>query len=130
MNLKQLFLAIACTALLASCSANSQGDNNQSESLIGKANPTIENGIMTPEILHSFGRIGQVQVSPTNEQLLYHVTYVDIEQNKTNTELFTMNVDGTDKTQLTHTNQHISNAQWIDGGNKIAFLKNYEGANQ
>ena len=123
-------MAIACTALFAPCSSNAQGNNNKSESLIGKASPTIQNGIMTPEVLHSFGRIGNVQVSPTNKQLLYQVTYVDIEQNKTNTELFTMKADGSDKTQLTHTNDHISNAQWIDGGNKIAFLKNYEGANQ
>ena len=119
-------MAIACTALMASCNDESKGDSTHLDSIIGKASPTIENGIMTPEVLHSFGRIGDVQVSPNNEELLYHVTYVDIEKNKTNTEIFKMNVDGSEKKQLTFTNDHESSAQWIDGGNKIAFLKNHE----
>ncbi|NLZ95831.1 MAG: peptidase S9, partial [Bacteroidales bacterium] len=124
-------MALTCTALMASCSGGEQqGDTSHSDSIIGKASPTIESGIMTPEVLHSFGRIGDVQVSPNNKELLYHVTYVDIEQNKTNTNIFKMNVDGTEKSQLTFTNDHEGGAQWIDDGNKIAFLNNHEGSRQ
>ena len=123
-------MAVTCTALIASCDSGKQGDSTHLGPIIGKANPTIENGIMTPEVLHSFGRIGDVQVSPNNEKLLYHVTFVDIEENKTNTEIFKMNVDGSEKKQLTFTNDHEGSTQWIDGGNKIAFLSNHEGARQ
>ena len=123
-------MAIICTALLSSCNSDKQGDSGNLGSIIGKASPTIENGIMTPEVLHSFGRIGNVEVSPNNEELLYHVTFVDIEENKTNTEIFKMKVDGSDKKQLTFTNNHEGSAQWIDGGKKIAFLSNKEGSNQ
>ena len=115
-------MALSCTALMVSCGGEQQQDASHSKSIIGKVNPTIENGIMTPEVLHSFGRIGDVQVSPNNQELLYHVTYVDIEQNKTNTDIFKMNVDGSNKTQLTSTNHHEGSAQWIDDGNKIAFI--------
>ena len=76
-------MAITCTALLASCDGGKQGDSTHLGPIIGKASPTIENGIMTPEVLHSFGRIGDVQVSPNNKELLYHVNFVDIEENKT-----------------------------------------------
>ena len=123
-------MATACTALLASCGGGTPGDTSNQGTIIGKASPTIENGIMTPETLHSFGKIGAVEVSPNNEELLYHVTYVDIEANKGNTEIFKMNVDGSEKKQLTFTNEGESSAQWIDGGSKIAFLRNHEGSRQ
>ena len=123
-------MATACTALLASCGGGTPGDTSNQGTIIGKASSTIENGIMTPETLHSFGKIGAVEVSPNNEELLYHVSYVDIEANKSNTEIFKMNVDGSEKQQLTFTNEGESSAQWIDGGNKIAFLRNHEGSRQ
>ena len=112
-------MAIACTAILTSSAIKAQTTSIQ-EHIIGKASPTIQNGIMTPELLHSFGKIGAVQVSPNKKELLYHVSYVDIEANKSNTEIFKMNVDGSKKTQLTFTNESEGSAQWIDGGNKIS----------
>ena len=120
-----LFMAFIITALMTSCNGGQDVENKHNQNMgeiIGKATPEIENGIMTPEVLHSFGRISNVQVSPNKEDVLYQVTYVDIEQNKTNTELFKMNVDGTEKRQLTFTNDSESNAQWIEGGEKVAFL--------
>ena len=122
-------MAIACTAILTSSAIKAQTTSIQ-EHIIGKASPTIQNGIMTPELLHSFGKIGAVQVSPNKKELLYHVSYVDIEANKSNTEIFKRNVDGSKKTQLTFTNESEGSAQWIDGGNKIAFLKTNEGSRQ
>ena len=122
-------MATACTAILTSSAIKAQTTSIQ-EHIIGKASPTIQNGIMTPELLHSFGKIGAVQVSPNKKELLYHVSYVDIEANKSNTEIFKMNVDGSKKTQLTFTNESEGSAQWIDGGNKIAFLKTNEGSRQ
>lgn len=131
MKIKTFFMAIASAGLLLSC--NNENQKKSSDNLgdpIGKANPKIENGLMTPEILHSFGRIGSVEVSPDKSQILYQVTYVGIKQNKTNPELFVMNSDGSNKKQLTVTNARESNPQWISDGKKIAFLSNESGSSQ
>ncbi len=125
MKLKSFFMIIATAGLLLSC-------NNEQKpgEVIGKSNVKAENGLMTPEILYSFGRIGSVEVSPDKSKILYQVTYVDIKQNKTNPELFVMNADGSDKKQLTVTNARESNPQWISGGEKIAFLSDESGTSQ
>ncbi|WP_101688546.1 S9 family peptidase [Dysgonomonas massiliensis] len=98
--------------------------------LIGKSSIKIENGIMTPEALYSFGRLSDVQISPDKSRILYGVTYVSVEQNKTNRELFTMNVDGSDKVQITQTPKSENNAIWFNEGKKIAFLSSENGSSQ
>ncbi|MDR2086442.1 MAG: S9 family peptidase, partial [Dysgonamonadaceae bacterium] len=54
--------------------------------------------------------------------VLYGVSYTDIALNKRNRELFTVQIDGTNKKQITQTPKSESEAQWIKNGSKIAFL--------
>ena len=119
-------------ALMSSCTTNTQKSDKkfEMEEIIGKSSPKIENGIMTPEVLYSFGRVGEVQVSPDKSHIVYEVTYVSIPQNKMNTELFVMKADGSEKKQLTHSNSRENNPCWLNGGNKIAFLSDKEGTPQ
>ena len=98
--------------------------------IIGKHQPKIENGIMTPEVLWSFGRVGNVQISPDGSKILYSVSYYSIPENKGNSELFTMNVDGTDKKQITKTATRETAAKWINKGELIAFLSSESGSMQ
>lgn len=132
MKIKSFFMVMAMAGLLLSCNSEqkSDADSKNLGEAIGKSKVQVENGIMTPEILHSFGRIGSVEVSPDKSKILYQVTYVDIKQNKTNPELFVMNTDGSNKKQLTVTNARESNPQWISGGKRIAFLSNESGTSQ
>lgn len=127
-------MAILLSGLLSCNQATKGPDKNKNDKelsdIIGKATPTIENGLMTPEVLYSFGRVGNVMVSPDKSHLLYPVTYVSISRNKTNAELFIMKSDGSEKKQLTVTNTQESNPQWIEGGKKIAFLSNETGTSQ
>lgn len=139
MKRKSLFMAIIITGSLLACNEASQapasketgkkGGKELTET-IGRAHPEIENGIITPEVLYSFGRIGSVEVSPDKSHILYQVTYVSIPQNKTNSELFIMKSDGSNKKQLTITSTQESNPQWIADGKKIAFLSNETGSSQ
>ncbi|MDD3512041.1 MAG: S9 family peptidase [Fermentimonas sp.] len=126
-------MAILIGGSLLSCNTTpgeSETGRKEKSEIIGKANPKIENGVMTPEVLHGFGRVGSFEVSPDKSSILYQVTYVSIPQNKTNPELFIMKSDGSEKKQLTITNTSESNPQWINGGKKIAFLGNETGTSQ
>ncbi|MGI6073248.1 MAG: S9 family peptidase [Fermentimonas sp.] len=127
-------MTIIVGATLTGCSEGQNKDINKKDisTAIGKASPTITDGILTPEVLYSFGRVGSVAVSPDKSRILYQVTYVSIDQNKTNSELFIMNSDGSDKKQLTITVAHESNPEWvkIEGNEKIAFLSDEDGSSQ
>ena len=124
-------MAIALSAGMLACgSGQDKAKETGDAPLIGKSEIKIADGIMTPEILYSFGRVSDVQVSPDDKKVLYGVTYVSIEQNKTNRELFTMNIDGTDNKQITKTPKSENNAVWVKKGSKIAFLTSESGSSQ
>ncbi|MDD3077567.1 MAG: S9 family peptidase [Paludibacter sp.] len=99
-------------------------------SIIEKQHPKIENGIMTPEALWAFGRIGDVQVSPDGKHVLYSVSYYSIAENKGNSELFVMDIDGTHKKQITHTATREAAAKWMNDSKHIAFLCSETGTMQ
>lgn len=137
MKIKTLFMALLIAGGLSSCngaSSTSESSNenklNEPAEVIGKASPVIENGVMTPEVLYSFGRVGDVAVSPDRSRILYQVSYVSIPYNRTNAELFVMNSDGSGKKQLTETNFRESHPRWIENGERIAFLSNESGSSQ
>jgi len=98
--------------------------------LIKKNELKLTSDFMTPEVLWSFGRLGDVQVSPDGTQLLYGVSYFSIEQNKSNRELFVMNTDGTNKKQITQTKFNEFNAVWNPSGKQIVFLSPESGSVQ
>ena len=133
MKLTSLLIAISLSVTMLSCNNASDASTEKTKDMseiIGKVKPLIENGIMSPEVLYSFGRVGEIKVSPDKSRFLYQVTYVSIPLNKTNSELFVMNSDGNGKKQLTITNNRESNPIWINNGEKIAFLSNESGTSQ
>lgn len=111
---------------LSACQTPGKG----TDEIIGKNNPEIINGLMTPEILMSFGRVSGAELSPDKQKILFGVTYVSVPENKSNRELFVMNVDGSDKQQITHTSKSEQNAVWLNGGEQIAFLTSESGSSQ
>lgn len=120
--MKKFFLYLFMIATIATACNPSSEDNGD---IIGKKNIQVDNARITPEILHLFGQVSDVSVSPDGKTILYGVSYGDIQLNKRNRELFTLNIDGSNKKQITHSPKSESNAQWIKEGQKIAFL--YEG---
>jgi dipeptidyl aminopeptidase/acylaminoacyl peptidase len=126
--MKKLLLVAICTGLLASCQVDVQTENETP--LITKNQKDLTSDIMTPEVLWSFGRLGDVQVSPDGNKILYGVSYYSIEQNRSNRELFVMNSDGTGKVQLTESKENEFNAIWHPEGSKIVYLSSASGTVQ
>jgi len=123
MKKSTLFLLIPC--FLVACEVDIQKEADAP--LIGKNELTLSSDIMTPEVLWSFGRLGDVQVSPDGGKILYGVSYYSIEQNRSNRELYAMNSDGSEKKLLTRTPQNEFNAIWHPDGERIVYLSSASG---
>jgi dipeptidyl aminopeptidase/acylaminoacyl peptidase len=77
-------------------------------------------GIMTPEIMWKFGRLGNIALSPDGSTVLYTVTHRDIATEAARTNIFRIPAEGGDPVQLTQNGG--SSPQWIENGKSVAFV--------
>ena len=108
--------AMLIPAILTGCK------QSDSEKVIEKPQVEIQNGMLTPEVLEALGRIGEYAVSPDGKTVVFTLAYEDIQENRSNAEIYRMNIDGSDMKRLTTTAGSESNLQWIENGERIAFL--------
>lgn len=109
--------------MAAAITLGCQQINAQSEMTpIGKNNITLKSNLMTPEALWAMGRIAGAQPSPDGKKIVYQVGYYSVKQNKGHQVLYIMDADGKNNTLLTKSEKSETDAVWIDGGKKIAFL--------
>lgn len=97
---------------------------------IGKSNMTIPSKRLTPEALWALGRIGEFDVDPHGERVVYSVKYFSVAQNKGATQLYVMNTDSTNKVCVTADSTTVGNPRWIDNGSRIAYLSSASGTVQ
>ena len=96
---------------------------NADKDYIGRS-PVRTEERMTPEMMLTLGRISSPRLSPDGKHILYSVTYTSIEQNRSCSNLFICNADGSDSRQLTRDTESIDNAVWCGHGGRIAFIQN------
>ena len=115
-----------CLASIAALFAACDGNQNQktSEPMIGKKDVKLTDKLMTPETPWFFGRVGNVVVSPDKKTIAYTVTWYDIEQNKSNSEIYVMDTAGGNKKQLTFSAEKEGSLQWRPDNNYIGFIRN------
>ncbi len=77
-------------------------------------------GVMTPEILWKFGRLGSFALSPDGSTVLYTVTDIDFETEGRRTNIFKVPADSGDPTQLT--TDGGNSPQWFNKGKSVAYI--------
>jgi dipeptidyl aminopeptidase/acylaminoacyl peptidase len=120
---KLILFSMMITTLFSACSKTSKDES--SDQVIGKMPVEVKDGRLSAEVLQWLGQVSGVTVSPDGKTILYGVSYTDIALNKRNRELFTINMDGTNKKQITHSAKSEGDVQWIKNGERIAFV--YDG---
>jgi dipeptidyl aminopeptidase/acylaminoacyl peptidase len=117
--MKKLLYMMALAGALASCTGS---DKMKEGDLIEKQPVKIENGILTPEVMWSMGRLSGLQVSPDGKNILYGIQYYSIAQNKGNRELYIVPATGGDPKRVTKTVLSENEATWSPDGSAIYFL--------
>jgi len=129
--MKKLSFIFSALVLLSITSCNNKEQIKEvPEDIIGKHMIKLESDIMTPEILWAFGRVGDAQVSPDNSKILYGVSYYSVEKDKSNRELFLMDIDGGNKQQITNTAGGEYAAAWSPDGKRIGYMNASSGSMQ
>lgn len=118
-------IVMTATAMMMAASASAA-----EPALIDKPDFTPVNGQYDINALEALGRVSAPVVSPDGKKILYGVSYESVEQNKSNLDLYVMDIDGKNLTRITATPENESGYAWIDGGRKIAFMNPVDGKQQ
>ena len=123
--MKKHFNLFMLVIMIAAISCKPQ--NNPAETTPPKINNALTaeekaRGVMTPEILWKFRRLGTFAVSPDGSSIIYTVTDIDIQTEAKLTNIYKIPSSGGEPTQLTTAGG--SSPQWIDNGKKIAYVNN------
>ncbi len=79
-----------------------------------------QGGVLTPEILWKFGRVGGMTLSPDGKVMLYTVTHYDVSQNKSTTRIYRQAIDAAEPTLLC---ENGFAPQWRPDGEKVGFMR-------
>ena len=82
--MKRIAILLSAIAIMSACK------QQEDENIITRNDIKLESDIMTPEALWAMGRIGSYSVSPDGKQVAYQVSYYSVEENRSNTLLYTL----------------------------------------
>ena len=77
--------------------------------------------------LNQLAHVGDPQVSPDGKQVVYTVSRVDTEDDKSVSELWMVDWDGSNNLQLTYGTESASSPQWSPDGRYLAFTSSRPG---
>ena len=84
----------------------------------------------TPEVMWKMGRVGSVALSPSGEQLVYTVTYYNMEENRGVTAIYLRDMASGAVKQLTDHSSNNNSPKWSEDGEQIYFLSDRSGSSQ
>ena len=129
--MKKIALILIAFVIIASCKRveikNNEDDSTDNKerkiSLVDSLSKVeITESIMTPELLWKFGRVFDAQLSPNEKTIVYNIQRYNSSTNKGYIDIFSVNIDGGEPTQLTNFVGPELNQRWNKDGSKIYFL--------
>lgn len=117
---KALIMSAAALMLNAITPTSVSADNEPT--IIDRPDYKSTTGIFDIDALESLGRVSEPRVSPDGKRVLFGISYESVQQNKSNRDLYVMNIDGSGLTRITRTATSENSAVWIDNGSRIAFV--------
>ncbi|MCF0191043.1 MAG: S9 family peptidase [Marinilabiliaceae bacterium] len=93
------------------------------EELYEPIEPQLEAGSrLTPELIWQMGRVGNPQVSPDGNTMVFTIAYTDVKSNKSFTDIYTMPVAGGEMKRITRTVRNEYEVAWRPDGQAICYL--------
>ena len=118
-------LMIAIVLIHFSCKRNSSVQSSAEAPEDINTSLTAEEkagGVMTPEIMHKFGRLGSIALSPDGSTVLYTVTLTDLPTERRQTDIYAIPAAGGEAARLTTGGGY--SPQWFDNGKKMVAKSN------
>lgn len=85
---------------------------------------------LTPETLLTMTRMGSASLSPDGKSVVYQLSFPSLKENKSQSELFVVGMNGAGRRQLTQTAHGEYSPVWIAGGQRIAYMSTESGSMQ
>lgn len=118
-----LLLIIAMS--LFGCNDNNKEIRTEGNFSSDLSGDELKAGVLTPEMLWKFGRVGDLQLSPDGKTVLFTVTRYDLQTDKSHTWIYSVASNGGETKKLTGDDESCRSPRWIDNDN-IAFLRKSE----
>ncbi len=121
---KVFFLPVALSVLIITGSCTNR--EKKADSFVPEINNELNEaekagGVMTPEILWKFARMGSLVLSPDGKTVLYTLTKYDLNTEARLTNIWSVPVEDGEPARIT--SQGASSPQWFSGGGRVAFVK-------
>jgi dipeptidyl aminopeptidase/acylaminoacyl peptidase len=117
-----ILITILVVLLSASCKQKEAPKQTvQNQFSVQLSDSEKKGGLMTPEIMWKFSRLGTFTLSPDGSSVLYTHTQIDLQSEARRTNIFKVSASGGESVQLTEDGG--SSPQWISDGKMVAFVR-------
>lgn len=125
--MKRSHFVMMTVVIILTVSCRQKPQVTEEKSAVPQPVPTEEEKsgkVLSPELLWKFGRLGTFALSPDGLEVLYTVSWIDLQSETRTTDIYKISTRGGDPVRLT--SDGGNSPQWFDEGRKIAYVKNGE----
>ncbi len=115
-------ISVLALAFFVGCMPENQEESSAESIDNSLTQEEKDGGILTPEVLWKFNRIGAAHLSPDGTEVLYTMTRYSVEKNTGRTHIYKVPVEGGDPVQLTSGEASCHTPEWLNGGKQIAYM--------